>query len=49
MGVFKRWVKSKKGKTAYWYMRYQVNGKDKWESAGQVGIITKAVAERKLQ
>jgi len=48
MGVFKRWVKSKKGKTAYWYARYQVNGKDKWESVGKVGEITKTVAEKKL-
>jgi len=25
MGVFKRWIPSKKGKTAYWYIRYTVN------------------------
>jgi integrase len=46
MGVFKRWVKSRDGaKTAYWYMRYTLNGKDKWESVGKVGHITKAVAQ----
>jgi len=50
MGVFKRWVKSKEStKTAYWYVRYSINGKDKWESAGKVGEVTKAVAEKKLQ
>lgn len=50
MGVFKRWVKSKGGdKTAYWYIRYTVNGKDKWESVGKVGQITKTVAQRKLE
>ena len=50
MGVFKRWIKSKNGsKAAYWYIRYSVNGKDKWESAGKVGEVTKIVAERKLE
>jgi len=24
-------INSKKGKTAYWYARYRVNNKDKWE------------------
>ena len=45
MGVFKRWITNNKGKTAYWYARYRVNGKDKWESVGKVGEITKTVAE----
>jgi integrase len=48
MGVFKRWVRSKDGaNTAYWYMRYILNGKDKWESVGKVGEVTKAVAQRR--
>jgi len=49
MGVFKRWINNKKGKTAYWYIRYPVKGKEKWESIGEVGIITKTVAQRKLE
>ena len=50
MGVFKRWVKSKYGaKTAYWYVRYSINGKDKWQSVGKVGEVTKTVAQRRLE
>jgi integrase len=50
MGVFKRWRKSKDGsKNAFWYIRYALNGKIKWESAGEVGMITKTVAQRKLE
>lgn len=50
MGVFKRLVKSKDGsKTAYWYIRYSVNGKEKWESVGQSGIVTKSVAQARLE
>ena|SRR3990167_9278376 len=50
MGVFKRYVKSKDGVlTPYWYIRYTVNGKDKWESVGKVGDVTKTVAQRKLE
>jgi len=45
MGVFKRWIKSKKGKTAYRYIRYPYHGKDKWESLGKATEITKTVAE----
>jgi integrase len=46
MGVFKRWIKNKDGtKTAYWYIRYMVNGKEKWESVGKVGLVTKAMAQ----
>jgi len=49
MGVFKRWIKSKDGsKTPYWYMRYTVNGKEKWESIGKAGEITKTVALARL-
>jgi len=49
MGVFKRWIKSKDGsKTAYWYIRYTVNGKDNWESVGKVGEVTKSVAQSNL-
>ena len=50
MGVFKRWIKSQGGsKTAYWYIRYTVNGKEKWESVGKAGEITKTVAQRILE
>lgn len=49
MGVFKRWIQSKDGsKTAYWYIRYTVNGKEKWESVGKSGMVTKTVAQAKL-
>ena len=49
MGAFKRFVKSKDGvKTPYWYIRYAMNGKMKWESVGKVGDITKTVAQAKL-
>jgi len=48
MGVFKRWITSKRGKTAYWYIRYTVNKKPKWESIGKVGEVTKAVADAVL-
>jgi len=50
MGVFKRWIKSKDGKnTPYWYIRFAMNGKMKWESAGKVGLITKTVAQARLE
>lgn len=50
MGVFKRWVSSKDGtKTPYWYIRYTVNGKDKWEGVGKAGQITKTVAQQRLE
>ncbi len=35
--------------TAYWYIRYMLNGKEKWESVGKVGEITKTVAQRILE
>ncbi len=50
MGVFKRWIKSKDGsKTPYWYIRYTVNGREKWESVGKTGVVTKTVAQAKLE
>jgi integrase len=50
MGVLKRWTKSKDGaRTAYWYIRYTVNGKEKWESVGKAGVVTKTVAQSKLE
>jgi len=45
MGVYKR----KGNKHDYWYIRYQLNGRDKWESVGQVGIVTKTVAQSVLE
>jgi len=49
MSEFKRSRKDKNGKKKeYWYIRYTLNGKDKWESVGKVGDITKAVAQAKL-
>ena len=49
MGVFKRPIKADKGQKQHWYIRYRVNGKDKWESVGEVGIITKTIAQRRLE
>jgi len=50
MGVFKRIRKSEDGsKNAYWYIRYSVNGKEKWESIGRVGLVTKTVAQTVLE
>ncbi len=50
MGVFKRWRKSEDGsKAAFWYIRYAVNGKIKWESVGKVGVVTKDVARFRLE
>jgi len=50
MGVFKRTRISKQGKkTDYWYMRYVINGKETWKSAGKVGEITKTVAQKILE
>jgi len=49
MGVFKRVRKAKDGsENKYWYIRYTINGRDKWESIGVAGIVTKAVAQRIL-
>jgi len=49
MSEFKRSRKDKNGKKKeYWYIRYTLNGKDKWESIGEAGIVTKAVAQARL-
>jgi len=45
MGVHKRIGK----KHDSWYIRYQLNGHDKWESIGQVGVVTKTVAQNVLR
>lgn len=50
MGLLKRLIKSKAGsKNAYWYIRYTVNGKERWESVGKAGEVTKAVAQARLE
>ncbi len=51
MGVYKRTFTSKSGKKVdYWYIRYSLgNGKRKVESVGKVGVITKTVAQAKLE
>jgi len=50
MGVFKRWIANKDGKqNAFWYIRYALNGKMKWESVGRVGPYTKDVARARLE
>jgi len=49
MGVFKRTRKRSDGKeTKYYYIRYMLYGKMKWESVGEVGKVTKSVAEALL-
>jgi integrase len=49
MGVFKRWRKYEDGsKAAFWYIRYALNGKIKWEAVGKAGVVTKDVALRRL-
>jgi len=50
MGVFKRIREHKDGsETAYWYIRYWVNGKERKESIGRIGIVTKKVAQIRLE
>jgi len=50
MGVFRRTRTNKDGKkTDFWYMRYSLNGKMKWEQVGKVGVVTKDVAKTKLE
>ena len=50
MGVFKRTRTNKDGKKVdFWYMRYVLNGKETWKSAGKVGEITKTVAQKILE
>jgi len=49
MGVLKRVRKAKDGsENKYWYIRYTINGRDKWESVGKVGPATKAMAQERL-
>ena len=48
MSVFKRTIKTKQGKSQYWYIDYTLNGKRKWESVGRVGEATKADARKLL-
>jgi len=46
---FKRKIKSKNGITnQYWYIRYPLNSKEKWESIGKVGVVTKTYAQQVL-
>ncbi len=50
MGVFKRTRKNSEGEiNQYWYIRYWINGKEKKESIGKVGIVTKGEAQVKLE
>ncbi len=50
MGVYKRIRKHNDGsETAYWYIRYWVNGEEKKESVGKVGTITKTIAQTRLE
>ncbi len=48
MSVFKRTIKTKQGKSQYWYIDFTVNAKRKWESVGRVGEATKADARKLL-
>jgi integrase len=48
MSVFKRTIKTKHGKSQYWYIDYTINGKRKWESVGKVGEVSKAHARKLL-
>ncbi len=49
MGVFRRTIKGKDGnKHEYWYIDYVLDGKRKWESVGQVGIVSKEHAKKLL-
>jgi len=48
MSIFKRTIKTKQGKSQYWYIDYTVNSKRKWESVGKVGEATKADAKKLL-
>ncbi len=50
MGVFKRTrINNNSKKVDFWYMRYVINGKETWKSAGKVGEITKTVAQKMLE
>lgn len=45
MGVFQR----KSSKENYWYIRYWINGKEKWESVGSTSLYHKRDAEKLLR
>jgi len=50
MGIYKRIREHKDGsETAYWYIRYWVNGKERKESIGKVGTVTKTIAQARLE
>ena len=49
MAVFKRTYKGKDGKgKKKWYIDYVVDGKRKWKSVGEVGVVSKADAKKLL-
>ncbi|HEX3034668.1 MAG TPA: tyrosine-type recombinase/integrase [Thermodesulfobacteriota bacterium] len=49
MGMFRRIIKRKDGKKSeYWYIDYFYEGKRKWESVGEVGVVSKADAKKLL-
>jgi len=48
--VFKRTRVHKNGKHFdYWYISYSINGKRKWEAAGEIGPVTKTMARELLK
>ena len=50
MGVFKRTRVTQDGvSNQYWYIRYRVNGKDKYESVGRIPLVTKTQARALLE
>jgi len=50
MGVFKRTRVTKDGgSNQYWYIRYRVNGEDKYDSVGRIPLVTKTQARTLLE
>ncbi|MFI5344724.1 MAG: tyrosine-type recombinase/integrase [Chlamydiales bacterium] len=50
MGVFKRSrIQNNGSKQDYWYIRYWFDGHERKESIGKVGVVTKAVAQARLE
>ena len=50
MGVYKRKRKQKDGTYHdYWYIRYWAEGRERKESIGKVGEVTKAVAQSRIE
>jgi len=50
MGVFKRTRVTKDGvSNQYWYIRYRINRKDKYESVGRIPLVTKTQARGLLE